>query len=793
MIRNYFKIALRVLSRHKTYVALNIIGLGFALACCLLAYLNYDYRASFDSNYHNTENIYRLNSKKITDGSVQQWGVSPLALGGTLAKSNSGIKRFARLYSSSAVVKSKENSFSERVYFADPALFDLFKFPLADGNSSQFADKNSVVISKAFAEKLFNNEQALNQKITLLNREGNEQVYTITGVLEKLPDNSSFQFDIITSFENYFTEAEQIDWRNNNQVSTFVEVTDKSSLENLERQAKTFTAVYNSSRADDKLEGFKLQPFQNIAFSSDRDFEGYVYGSPLNSNPRGVIVIGPAIMSFLILLIACFNFTNISISFASNRLKEIGIRKVLGGVRKQLIKQFLIENLILCTIASGLAILFVAALLPSFNSTSSLNLRFNLQDSSMYLFLLALPLFTAFISGLYPALYISSFKPISILKGQTTFGNSNGFTRFLLFAQFSLSCLALIVGISLTKNASYQQTVDYGYAIKELAVLQIDSASEYNILSNALKNNPRILSMAGTVHQIGEGSPTRKVQAESNEIKANVAVIGGEEYLKTTGVTLKEGRHFYTGKSLDQDASVMVNETLLSSLNIKSPLGQKIKVDSAYYTIVGVVKDYKEMGLHGKVPPMVLKSANPEDYKYLVARIPEDGVHSVFKSMQDTWHRVLPAKPFSGFTQDELVEKEVYMNEGFKSVAFFLALSTIALSASGIFALVSLNIIRRRKEIGIRKVLGASIISIISLINKDFIRLMLISFVIGSTLGFLLIDNLLFRFVYVYHPEIGVLPFILTLLIILLTSAITIGAKVYKAAVANPVKALRTE
>ena len=793
MIKNYFKIALRVLSRHKTYVVLNITGLGFALACCILAYMNYDYRASFDTNYTNTENVYRLNSKKVTDGSVQQWGVSPLALGQTLAKNNSGVKRFARLYSTAGVIKNKENILSEKVYFADASFFDLFDFPLIAGNTTQFANRNTVIISEDFAKKLFKEQDALNQQIALLNHEGMEQRYTVAAVIEKLPDNSSFQFDIITSFDNYFTNTEQIDWRNNNQVTTFLEIADKNSVTAIEKQAQTYTDVYNSTRTDGKLEGFKLQPFQNIGKSSDRDFDGYVYGSPLNANPRGVIVIGPAIMAFLILLIACFNFTNISISFASNRLKEIGIRKVLGGLRQQLIKQFLIENLILCSIASILAILFVGALLPSFNSTSSLNLRFNFADATFYIFLLALPLFTAFISGFYPALYISSFKPISILKGQTTFGNSNAFTRFLLFAQFSLSCFALIVGISLTKNASYQQTVDYGYAINELAVLQIDSSSEYNILRAAIKNDPRISNIAGTVHQIGEGSPTRKVQTESNEIKATVASIGGEEYLKTAGVTLKEGRHFYPGKSLDQDASILVNETLLASLNIKSPLGQKIKVDSAYYTIIGVVKDYKEMGLHGKVPPVILKSANPDDYNYLVARISENNLTSVYKSLQDTWHRVLPAKPFTGFMQNELIAKEVYMNEGFQSVAFFLALSTIALSASGIFALVSLNIIRRRKEIGIRKVLGASIVSIISLINKDFVRLMLTSFVIGSALGFLLIDNLLFRFVYVYHPAIGVLPFILTLLIILVTSAITIGAKVYKAAIANPIKALRTE
>lgn len=794
MLKNYFKIAIRVLSRNKIYAAINIIGLGFALACCLMAYLNYDYRASFDLNYTGTENIYRLNSTKEIDGSVQQWGVSPLPLAEALAKNNTGIGGFARLFSATGVVKNAENTYSERVYYADPALFDFFDFPLAEGNSSQFADRNTVIISEAFAKKIFKNRSALNQKIALVNRKGNEQIFAVGAVLKKLPDNSSFQFDIITSFHNYFTAAEQIDWRNNNQVSTFVKIPNKNLLNNIEKQVQAYTGIYNSSRDDRKLKGFTFQPFKDIAFSSDRDFEGHVFGSTLNANPRGVIVIGPAIMSFLILLIACFNFTNISISFACNRLKEIGIRKVLGGVRQQLIKQFLIENLILCTIASIMAIVIVSVLLPSFNSISALSLRFNFRDSSLYLFLLGLPLFTAFISGLYPALYISSFQPISILKGQTTFGSSNRFTRFLLVAQFSLSCLALIVGISLNKNASYQQTVDYGYAINELAVLQVDNASEYNTLSNAIKNNPRITGVAaGTVHQIGEGSPTFKVQAESNEINANVATIGGEEYLKTVGVTLKEGRHFYPGKSLDQEASVLVNQTLLSALNIKSPVGQKIKVDSTYYTIVGVVEDYKEMGLHGKVPPIVLKAAIPEDFKYLTVRIDERNLLSVYKSLQETWHQVLPAKPFAGFLQNELIEKEIYMNAGFKSIAFFLAISTIVLSASGIFALVSLNIIRRRKEIGIRKVLGASIVSIIGLINKDFTRIVVLSFVIGSALGYLLIDNLLFKFIYVYHPEIGFMPFVLTLLIIMFTSAITIGTKVYKASAANPVKSLRTE
>ena len=793
MLKNYIKIAMRVLSRHKVYVALNVVGLGFALACCLLAYLNYEYRASFDLNYTGTENIYRLNSIKDINGSVQKSGVLPLAMGEALKKNHAGIEKSARLFNSIGVIKNKESVFNEQVYYADAALFDFFNFAFVEGNPSQFINRNTVIISDAFAKKIFQNGSALNQKLGLIDKAGIEQIFTVTGVMKKAPQNSSFQFDIITLFDNYYTPAEQIDWRNNSQITTFLKISNKSFINTIEKQLQGYTSVYNSSRDDHKIKGFALQPFKDIAFSSDKDLEGYVYDSTLNSNPRGVIVIGPAIMSFLILLIACFNFTNISISFATNRLKEIGIRKVLGGVKRQLVEQFLTENLILCTLSSLIAIALVASILPSFNSISSLSLKFNLSDSSLYLFLLALPLFTAFISGLYPAFYISSFKPISILKGQTTFGSSNNFTRFLLVAQFTLSCLALIVGISLDKNSSYQETVDYGYAINELAVLNVNNQSEYNTLSDAIKKNPRITSVAGTVHQIGEGSPTLKVQVESNATDANVATIGGEEYLKAVGVTLMEGRHFYNGNSLDQDASVLVNQTLLSTLNIKSPLGQKIKVDSAYYTIVGVVNDYKESGLHGKVPPIVLKSASTEDFNYLVLRTNKNSLLNVYKSVQDTWHQVLPAKPFAGFLQNELIEKEVYMNAGFKSVAFFLAISTIVLSASGIFALVSLNIIRRKKEIGVRKVLGASILSIIGLINKDFIRIVILSFILGSGLGYLLVDNLLFKFIYEYHPEMGVMPFVLTLIIILLTSAITVGAKVYRASISNPINSLRDE
>jgi ABC-type antimicrobial peptide transport system permease subunit len=599
--------------------------------------------------------------------------------------------------------------------------------------------------------------------------------------------------DLVTSATHASFGNSRNDWRSGSLVSTFAVLPDPKAIATLEKSLQSYAALHNEAQPAWKIERFSFQSFKSIAKSSDRDMAGYVHGRELNSNPRGVSVIGVAVLSLFLLLIACFNFTNISIAFAGGRLKEIGIRKVMGGLRMQLVKQFLAENVILCLIASLLACLFVAFLLPAFNSLLGLQLKMHLGDYAFWLLLLAMPLVTAVVSGLYPALYISGFEPVAILKGQRMFGSSNWFSRLLLVVQFALSCLALVLGIALSKNAAYQKQVDYGYNIQEVAVAQVSSASEYQTLANALAGNPKIKQIAGTVHQVGEGATETIIKKGNIEAKVLAAKIGGKAYLETMGITLMQGRHFHAGASLDEKQSLIVNQTFADQLQLLNPVGQTVWMDSAYSTIVGVVKDYKEYGQHGRVPPIAMLPASTEAYQYLVLQTNRASLNGVYKEMQDTWHRLLPGKPFNGFLQKELIDKEVYMNAGFESVAYFLAFSTIMLSASGVFALVSLNIIRRRKEIGMRKILGASIMQLILIINKDFIRVLFIAFIIGSALGFLIIDKIVFRFIYVYHPDLGFGVFLLTLLILLLSGALTIGLKVFRAASANPVNSLRTE
>lgn len=795
MINNYFKIAIRVLWKNKVYVTINLLGLGFALACCILSYINYDYGASFDKNYKHTENIYRLNSNRTIENSTQRWGITPVAIGEYLAKDISGDGRIARLFSENVVVKNNENVFGERVHYADENFFSFFPLPLKIGNYSQFGNGNTIIVSEPVAKKYFGNEQPVGRELSIV-KDGETKLFTVIGVLGKIPSNSSFQFDIVTSFNNGFKPGDKTasDWRSSLFVTTFAEIKNKERVHQLANQLNPYATLYNKVNEEWKIRDFYFQPFKEVALSSDIDFDQYVHGGAINPNPRGVMVIVPIILSLFILLITCFNFTNISIALASKRLREIGVRKVMGVRKWQLIIQFLSENILLCLVASCVALLAVFYLLPPFNRLFGIELQLNFGANIMlWLILIALPVVTAIVAGLYPSLYISSFEPIGILKGTTTFGPKSRLTRILLVVQFSISCLALVVGIALTKNASFQRKVDFGYAINEVAVVEISNGEQYRALSNALRTDPRIFSVAGTAEQIGADTREAKVQHNADEIKVQVAAVGGGEYLKTMDIKLLAGRDFHPGEGLDKKQSVLVNQTLIQKLNLKDALGKQIKLDSANYTIVGVVKDYKELGLHGLVPPCVLKLAAIDDYKYLVVKADHSNLKDVEKVIKAAWYQTVPGKPYSGFLQSDVVEKERYMNVGFQSVSFFLAVVIILLSVSGLFALVSLNILRRNYEIGVRKVLGATIANIMLLIAMDFIYILLTAFVIGSVLGYLVINKIIFNFIYVYHADIGPDAFGGTLLIVLLCCCVTVGVKVYKAASSNPVNVLKRD
>lgn len=776
-------------------MTLNVLGLGFAIACCILSYLNYNYRTNFDKNQRSDKTIFRLNSIRTVDGTMQQWATVPSPVANAMVKEKSLEGQTARLSNASVVVKIGEHTFDEQIHFTDRPLFDLFNFPLRDGNLSGFDHPNQLIISEALADKYFPKQVPVGQSVIVIGTNGEPITYTIAAVTKQIPANSSIQFDMITAFNNGVVNGvfSANDWTVNNVVTTFVELRDSRSTKSVIADLNPYVALNNRHHKDQRIEGFTLQPFSELATSSDIDMPGYIYGSQLTTNPRGVLVIVPAIMSLLILLITCFNFTNVSIAFASGRLKEIGIRKVIGGVRRQLVWQFLTENMILCLSAATLALLFVQLLLPTFNQLTSLDLSPDYRsDFGFWLFLICIPAACGILSGLYPALYITSFQPVSILKGKTVLGASSRFTRFLLISQFSLSCFALVVGIVMAKNARFQQKADFGYTINEVVVVSINNLQEYTLFSAAVREDSMVRNLSGTAEQIGESSYTQTASVGKENIQAQVARIGGEDYLKSMGIHLLQGRHFFN-MGTDMDESIIVNETFLKRLHLKQAIGQQVTLDSVRYNIVGVVKDYKEYGLHGLVPPCVLRMAKPDEYKSMVIRADKEKLATVNNSLRSMWNRLIPNTPYRAHLQSDVIEKEIRMTEAFKSVAFFLAFITLLLSASGLFAQISLSIDKRNREIGIRKVLGASILQIIQLVCKEFVRILLIAFALGSVLGYLFTSKFIFQVIYQYHSSVGAEPYIGTLLIVLLCCCLIIGTRVYCAASANPVDRLRAE
>ncbi|MES2809521.1 MAG: ABC transporter permease [Bacteroidota bacterium] len=795
MFSNYLKIALRVLGRNKIYVIINLGGLGFAIACCILAYLNFNYRDKFDQNHTNTQNIYRLNSTRNVDGNKQPWGVVPLPLSQVVQKDITGIQQVARLSSATVTVKHNNNTLNERLHFGDSALFNFFKLTLKSGNLAEFNQPGKIIISETFATKYFAGNTAEGKTITIIGTGGQQQMYTVAGVAAKIPENSSIQFDIITAFSNNpeITEAASAEWKNATHLTTFVKLIEGQNAQSMANKFNAYVQINNRNNADWQVNDFYLQPFANLATSSDIDMPGYVYGSQLNTNPRGVLVIGPAIMSIFILLITCFNFTNISIAFASSRLKEIGIRKVIGGLRKQLVWQFLVENIVLCVLASILALLFIKLLLPYVIQLTGVNLAPNLgRDAGFWVFLILIPVVSAILSGIYPAVYISSFQPVKILKGKTALGSSNRFTRILMISQFSLSCFALVVGIVMTKNAAFQKTTDFGYAINELAVVSINTPQQYTAMRQLIGQYPDIKGIAGTTQQIGDDTYAQTIKTANGEVKVQAANVGGEAYLKTMGIKLTQGRNFFDNGA-DSESSIIINQTLAKNLGLKQPIGENLTIDSIRYSVVGVVNDYKEFGLHELVPPCVLHLAKPANYKLMVVRADEHNLAQITRTLQSTWHQIAPNTPYKGYLQSDLIEKEIRMTQGFKTIAFFLAIVTLLLSASGLFAQIALNIDKRSKEIGVRKVLGASIVQIIGLISRDFVRMITVAFIIGSVLGYLFTNKFVFQVIYKYHSEAGAEPYVATLLIIVLSCSAIIGTKVIQAAKVNPIKRLRAE
>jgi putative ABC transport system permease protein len=793
MLFNYLKIAIRNLYKNKSYSLINIIGLGVAMALCVVGYVNYQFSQSYDTHHENRNNIYLICSYLMNDGSRQNYCYSPMPLAPTLKDKVPGVDKFCRVAFDNANIRYEDKVFREVICYVDLDFFDIFTYSIVEGRESPLSTKNGIVLTKEIAQKYFGVDDPLGKHLILSPDGVKDYDFVVQSVISNPPKNSSLQPDIIIPIENYeeIGEFSLLDWDNWTR-SGFIMCEDNSSIGEIESSLQAYVQQTRESNPQFPLEGFYLIPLPKLS-SVSRDLNA----SPFFPGMHPAAIVAPSVVAFLVLLLACFNFINTAIAFATRRLKEIGIRKVIGGMRGQLIRQFLGENIVLCLIALLVAAILAEVFVPAYDSLwPELDLKLNYFDNLGFVcFMLALLLFTALAAGAYPAFYVSRFRPVEILKDKLRLGGTNPLIRVLLTFQMALSITAVIAAVILSQNAGFISNMDHGFDKDNVYILPIKDEAQYTILNNALKDHPYVTNTGVAHHLMARFLTYSYVEVEQEQEVVWLFSIG-EGFFETVNYRLVAGRSFDSDLTSDRESAALVNERFVREHGWDSPFGRSFDINkndtTKEYTIIGVIKDFYPNGINSEIRPTVITWASPDSYQYFAARCNSEDSEKFAGFIQTTWKQLFPHLPFNGFWLDDNFAEERQVNRSIQLVFLYIAVMVIIISCMGLYALVSLNISKRTKEIGIRKVLGASLSNIGILISREYIILIIISSILATFLGYFLVNALLGS-IWTYYVDFGYIPFVLSTILVFIVTSLTVGFKIITTANSNPVETLRYE
>ncbi len=801
MIKNYLLITFRSLMKNKLFILINVFGMGIAIACCITAYLNWEYSATWDKSQKNAKNIYRVQFWRDFQGKSDRYGMAPMPLANYIKQNFKDVKKVVRYMSSYCDMRIGEEVFGDQTVFADSAYFQLFSYELKSGSFENFYDKGKIFISDEIARKYYNTEDAVGKPLTqiVLGADGvrRPKEYEIGGVFKKLPMNTSLGADVITLFDNFWDinldkDLSETSWKKWSHV-LFLEIDDPSRVASITQQLQQYVEPQNKVREDFKVTSYYLENFDGMMHRNranprvDSDYLG-------GGIPDEAVTV-PAIMGVMLLLLACFNFTNTSIAISSRRLKEIGIRKVMGGMRKQLVMQFLGENLILCLLGLLAGLLISEWMVPAYDSLwpwLELHLSYS-ENAGFLLFLVVLLVITALVAGSYPSFYITSFEPVSILKGKAKFGGTNWFTRFLLGGQFVISLLSIIMGVAFYMNGQYQKNYDLGFATSGVVSAWVNNEGGYNTYRDALASNKDIKVIAGTKNHVANSWYNDPVKYEALEKEVDIVDIG-DNYMEAMDMTLLSGRKFQPESETDRKESVLVTEEFVKQFGWKDDaIGKRVVwMDTVQLYVIGVVKDVYARALWMPIQPMMFRYAPKQSYQQLIVKADLDKVVAVNEFMEKKWKEVFPNTLYSGQLIDQKLSETNEINRNVSIMFGFLGFFAALMTAIGLYTLVSLNIVKKMKEIGVRKVLGASVGNIAGVINMEFVINLGIATVIGGALGFLM-ANWLMDAIWEYYLKMNLVTLLWSVLAMVMIAVLAVGYKTVTTASLNPTKTLRDE
>ena len=800
MFTNYFKIALRNLTRNKVYSFINIAGLSLGLACSMLIILYVKDEVSYDRFHSDVNRIYRITSQSFNRKENKvDWNSNSGYLQGPRFTANiPGIQSFVRVASHRRDIKKGTDVASHEMLDVDSNFFSMFSFPLVEGNPKTCLDEpHSIVLSEDEAKKQFGTLQVIG-KTVMMKDEDDFIPYTVTAVSKKCPQNSSIKFEILVPLQEPVADAQNSENWFNFFLNTFVILSPHADTKTVETKMKKFydedtkeairnlIARYGPEVADWKAD-YHLQPFLDMHLSKELTATN---GLSDASNPvYSYILSGIAIF---ILLIASINFVNLTIARSVKRAKEIGIRKVVGGERMQLIIQFLGESLLICLFAFSFAVLIVQLILPVFNDLSNKALALSyLFDFKLVAGYILLFLLTAFLAGFYPALVLSGYSPVQTLYSRFNLSGKNYLQKGLVVLQFSLASFLIIATFTIYAQFNYLTTEKLGYDDSSLVGvekwnLKRDQAA---LFKTELLKNPNIVDV--TFKNGGSWGTVAKVSTDST-IEFAYEIVD-ESYLPLLKISILQGRNFSVDFPGDSSHSILVNETFAKKAGWKNPVGQLVNFwyNNEKYRVIGLVKDYHFESLNQKIGPQLFTMKAGNNYGISFIKIKPGTETASLKHIEKIYKRLFPASPFTYTFKSEENFKNYQAEQKWKQIMLFSAVLTIFISCIGLFGLSVLSAERRTKEMGIRKVLGASVNQVVTVLSRDFVKLVILALLIAIPLSWFAANKWLQN--YPYRIPLNWQIFAIAGILVIFIALATVSFQAIRTAMANPVKSLRTE
>ena len=780
LLSSYLKTAIRNLARHRIYSAINIIGIAIGLAFCILTFLFTYNEWTYDTFHQNADRIYRVCVKE--QKGLHEWitGTTSDPLGPAIAEAFPDMQT-VRFISRNEKIGTEDRAFRAQLGYVDPNFLDIFSFPVLHGDvTNALKDKYSALITEKTAQKYFNKANPVGELLPI--QRGREiQNYTITGIVQNAPNNSTIQFDILLPFEQSGFEDK---WYSS-LVSTFMMLPQNVHPNSLEQQFLRWTKIWWGEKSEEQI---KLQPLTKMHFDQNVWADG-------RSNPvYSYILSGIAI---LVLFIACVNFITLTLGRQATRAREVGLRKVVGAKRLQIANQFIGESLLLIAIALIVGIAIAELALPIFNNLAGKSLSMsdglNLTTLAFLILLVSLVGITA---GGYPALILSRLQPTQIIASRLQIKTGNRFGNVLIIFQFALSIFLIITTLMMGKQLDFLRTKPLGYQTEHVIAIQTNDLRKENktlptVFRDLLLSHPSVISTTWLGHSLNSSMGSRtyiSYDGSPEHLVENISI--DYNLFKTLDMKLVAGREYNREFPTDAKESILVNEALVKKLGIEDPIGKTIKRGTSWsQTIIGVVRDFHFSSLHRKIAPAILPLYTGQ--WSLWVRIHPENVPGTIAFIKEQWEKVTPNHAFNFSFIDEDLNKQYKKEERWNQMIQYATGFAIFIAALGAFGLAALATTRRTKEIGIRKVLGASQAQILSLLSREFILYIALSSLIAFPIAYYATNQWLQTFA--YRTELGIVTFLLGSLAMFLVVLTTVTTQVLKAARANPADALRDE